>query len=372
MHLRKWILGRTATAAILVALLADGRAWGQRITPPVLPPPLPPLAAALEVTDETGRRVSVPQPVRRIVSLAPSLTETLYALGAQERLVGVTDYCDYPSEALTKPKVGGVINPNLEQVVALKPDLVLATKSINRRETVAALERLPISVYATDPRTVDGTFASIARLAEVIGAREQGETLVGGLRARLAELKRRLGARPPRRVLFVVWQEPLISIGRNTFLADALRRAGAESVVDTTQDWPRVSLEEVVRLQPEYLIFASSHAEAAERDLEALSEQPGWRELEAVRQRRLIVLSDAVNRPGPRLIDAIEQLASQLHPNAFDKKETGKENLERGKASASLAAASFFPFPLPFSFRTVPRSPIGASSARPECHPCAR
>lgn len=310
----------TLALGAALTLLAAGQAQAQATAPRRLPGNDLPNAAALEVTDETGRRVSVPQAVRRIISLAPSLTETVYALGAQERLVGVTDYCDYPPEAQAKPKVGGTINPNLEQVVALKPDLVLATRALNRHETVEALDRLGIAAYASDPRSVEGVLASTARLAEVIGASERGEALVADLRTRLAELKHRLGSRPARRVLFVVWWEPLISIGRETFLADALRWAGAESVVDARQDWPRLALEEVVRLQPEYLVFASSHSETVERDFEALRDRPGWRNLEAVRQRHLAVISDAVNRPSPRLVEAIEQLARQLHPDAFESK----------------------------------------------------
>ncbi|MBI3669699.1 MAG: cobalamin-binding protein [Acidobacteria bacterium] len=336
-----------------LTLLAAGQAQAQATAPRRLPGNDLPNAAALEVTDETGRRVSVPQAVRRIISLAPSLTETVYALGAQERLVGVTDYCDYPPEAQAKPKVGGTINPNLEQVVALKPDLVLATRALNRHETVEALDRLGIAAYASDPRSVEGVLASTARLAEVIGARERGEALVADLRTRLTALKRRLGSRPARRVLFVVWWEPLISIGRETFLADALRWAGAESVVDTTQDWPRLALEEVVRLQPEYLVFASSHSETVERDFETLRDRPGWRNLEAVRQRHLAVVSDAVNRPSPRLVEAIEQLARQLHPDAFESKP---ENHSSGPGMKG---------------ETRPRQEFG-SAKREEACPCAR
>lgn len=271
----------------------------------------------IEFTDEIGRKVLVPQPVRRIVSLAPSLTETIYALGAQDRLVGDTDYCDYPADALAKPKVGGAINPSLEQIVALRPDIVLATKSLNRLETVVALEQLGTAVYASDPRTVEDVIASTARLAAVIGADDTGAALEADLRVRLAELKRRVGALPPKRVLFVVWAEPLISVGRGTFIADALRWAGAESVVQSSQGWPHVNLEEAVRLQPDVLVFASSHSETVARDLDALAQLPGWRNLQAARHRRFAVISDAVNRPAPRLISAIEQLAHELHPEAF-------------------------------------------------------
>jgi len=277
----------------------------------------PTVTAKREVTDETGRRVAVPATVRRIVSLAPSLTETLFALGAAERIAGVTDYCDYPPAALAKPKVGGAINPSLEQIVALQPDVVLATRALNRRETVEALERLGIAVYATDPRSVEDTLESTRRLAALIGADEAGERLVTSLRARLEELGRRLAGRAPKRVLFIVWHDPLVSIGRETFLADALRRAGAESVVETTQDWPRLNLEEVIRLQPDYLVFASAHAAGIEQTHDELRSRPGWRKLRAVVERHIAVVSDAVNRPAPRLVDAIEELARQLHPEAF-------------------------------------------------------
>jgi len=290
-----------------------------------------PEPAKQEFFDEVGRRVLVPEPVRRIVSLAPNLTETVYALGAQDRLVGVTDYCDYPPEALAKPKVGGAVNPSIEQIAAMKPDLVLATRSLNRRETVEALERLGIAVYATDPHTVEGVFDSTRRVAEVLGVAGRAAALIADLRTRLDDLKQRLAAVPLRRVLFVVWHEPLISIGRETFVADALRRAGAESVVETAQDWPKLNMEEVVRLQPEYLVFASSHSESVRRTADELRSRPGWRAMRAVQQGRFAVVSDAVNRPSPRLVTAIEELAKQLHPEAFGAVNDARPQKEKGK-----------------------------------------
>ena len=270
-----------------------------------------------EVADETGRTVRVPQPVQRIVSLAPSLTETVYALGLQDRLVGDTDYCDYPPDAQKKTKVGGAINPSLEQIVALRPDLVLVTKSLNLIETVHALDTLGVSSYGTDPHTVREIISSTERLAAVLGVPETGTALGADLERHLAGLQQRLNGLPPRRVLFIVWSDPLISIGKSTFIADALRLAGATSIVDSAQDWPQMSLEEVVRLQPDFLVFAASHSEAGQNDFDVLAERPGWRGLDAVRNRRFAVISDAVNRPAPRIVSAIEDLARQLHPEAF-------------------------------------------------------
>lgn len=277
--------------------------------------------ASRELTDEVGRRVQIPQEVDRVVSLAPNLTEIIYALGDGNRLAGDTDYCDYPAEAVEKPHVGGPINPNLEEIVALKPDLVLAT-SINRRETVSALDRIGVPVYIADPHSVEEMIGSVEHIGSALGTEKSAAVLAGNLRERLADLDRRLAGASPRRVLFVVWTDPLISVGRGTFIADALRRAGGRSVVDTKAEWPHISLEEIVRLQPEVLVFASAHAGDTQRDIDALRTRPGWKDLAAMQQGNIVVVSDAINRPAPRMVDAIERLARALHSEAFSSRST--------------------------------------------------
>jgi iron complex transport system substrate-binding protein len=268
-------------------------------------------------TDEIGRKVEVSTVVKHIVSLAPNLTEIVFALGEGDHLAGDTDFCDYPVEATQKPHVGGPINPNLEHVVALMPDLVLATKAINRRETVEALARIGVPVYVTDPHSVDDMISSVEHIGNVLHAEKTAVPLVEDLRERLSNLGRRMAGAVPRRVLFVVWTDPLISIGRGTFIADALRRAGARSVVDASAEWPRVNLEEIVRLQPEILVFASAHAGDTQHNIDALRAQPGWRSLEALRRGNIVIVSDAINRPAPRMVDAVEQLARAFHPDSF-------------------------------------------------------
>jgi iron complex transport system substrate-binding protein len=274
-------------------------------------------ASRIEVKDETGRTVQIPQPVRRIVSLAPSVTETLFALGVGDRLVGDTDFCDYPPEAKRKTHIGGPVNPNIEAIAALHPDLVVATREINRPDSVHSLERLGIAVYATDPQTVVQVLTSTERLGQLLGAGDAGRLLVANLRQRLGEVGRRLAGLPAKNVLMVVWLDPVISVGRNTFLDDALRRAGARSVIDSPQSWPTIDLEQVVHLQPEYLIISNDNGKQVQRELAELHERPGWRRLGAVRNRRFIVLSEAISHPSPRLVDGIEQLARALYPSAF-------------------------------------------------------
>jgi iron complex transport system substrate-binding protein len=322
---------RRAVATAVIALFPYVTALRAQARPPVAASPL-----YREVVDETGRTVRVPQPVNRIVSLAPSLTETVYALGLQDRLVGDTDYCDYPPDAQKKTKVGGGLNPSLEQIAALRPDLVLVTKSFNRLETVNSLENLGISSYATDPHTVDEIISSSKKLSDVLGVPQAGVSVGDEMQRHLSDLSRRLAALPAKRVLFVVWTQPLISVGKSTFIADALRHAGAVSVVDSEQDWPQVSLEEVAHLQPDFLVFAESHSDTAAPTVEALATLPGWSIVDAVAKRRIAVISDAVNRPAPRIVSAIEDLAKQLHPDAFiEKPNTNKEKTDKEPPSLS-------------------------------------
>jgi iron complex transport system substrate-binding protein len=272
--------------------------------------------AARTVTDEVGRAITVPAEAKRIVSLAPNLTETVYALGLGDRLVGDTNFCDTPEAAKSKPHVGDPQNPNIETIVALHPDLVLATTSINRVDTADALKRLGIPVYTSDPHTVRGMLDSTSHVADVIGADRQGAEVVGKLQQRLEVLHARLNDRPMVHVLFVVWLEPLQTIGQNTFIADALRWAGAESVITTDQPWPHLSIEEVVRLQPEYIVFADDHSGAAS-EIADLRARPAWRDLDAVETGHVVNINEEIVRPSPGLVDAIEHLARDLHPEVF-------------------------------------------------------
>ena len=325
---------RPAAAAALVLLCTGAAICASQETPPTVQTP----PAYRQVTDEIGRTIRVPQDIRRIVSLAPNLTETVYALGLQDRLVGDTDYCDFPPEAQLKAKVGGAINPSLEAIAALHPDLVLVTKNLNRLETVQALADIGIPSYATDPHTVDAIIASTERLADLLGAPETGALLGKDMERRIAAIRDRVAPLPLRSVLFVVWTDPLISIGKDTFIADALQHAGAVSVIDSSQNWPHINLEEVVRLQPEFLVFAES-VDTAGHTTDTLAGLPGWRILDAVKHRRFAVISDAVNRPAPRIASAIEELARQLHPEAFaDTPQSDKDNASPAPPSSTQPA----------------------------------
>ncbi len=270
-----WTLRAAPFAALAVLFSSAAICHSQATAPPLQTPP-----QYRQITDEIGRTIRLPQSIHRIVSLAPNITETIYALGLQDHLVGDTDYCDFPAEAQQKTKVGGAVNPSIEAIAAL-----------------------------------------------------------AGLEHQLSVLHERIASLPPRRVLFIVWTEPLISIGNDTFIADALRHAGAVSVIDSSQNWPQVNLEEVVRLQPEFLIFVESHSGAGPHSADALTGLPGWRLLNAVRNRRYATISDAINRPAPRLVSAVEDLARQLHPEVFT------EGPQNDKEQAKPPAPALSPRP---------------------------
>ena len=362
---------RTAIAAAIAALSSYAAVARPQSASPLSPPAL----LYREVIDETGRTVRVPQQVNRIVSLAPSLTETVYALGLQDHLVGDTEYCDYPPDAQKKTKVGDTINPSLEQIAVLHPDLVLVTKGLNRLETVHGLDNIGISSYATDPHTVNEIAVSSKKLADLLGAPEAGASVAADMEHRLADLQQHLASSPPKRVLFVVWHQPLISVGKHTFIADALRLAGAVSIVDSEQDWPHVSLEEVARLQPDYLVFASTHSDTAPATVEMLATLPGWNIVDAVNNHHIAVISDAVNRPAPRIVSAIEDLARQLHPDAFVEKpeslneKNAKDKLEKEKDKNEKAPPTPIPPPSPLALLS---SALHFNAAVPGGCVCAR
>jgi iron complex transport system substrate-binding protein len=294
------------------------------------------------VTDETGRRMAVPLNVRRVVSLAPNLTETIYALGLDSKLAGDTTYCDIPPAAKDKPHVGSTQDPSLEAIVALHPDLVLATTSINRAQTADALLKIGVPVYTSDPHTIAGMLSATATMADLLGASEPGAKLVAELQTRLDTLHAALQDRPMAHVLFVVWEDPLISIGQNTFIADALRWAGAESIIMATQNWPQVSMEEVVRLQPEYIVLTADHLAAeTHAHVHNLRDRPAWSDLRAVKDGHVVMASDEFTRPSPGLVDAIESLAHELHPGAFvPKAENSKMKMENGACFYAATAAA--------------------------------
>ena len=274
---------------------------------------LPAAACARTVKDQTGRMVNVPENPQRLISLAPNITEIVYALGLGDELVGDTDNCDFPPQAKSKPHVGAMVNPSLERIVALKPDLALGTPEANRRETADQLERLGIPVYGVTANTLEGTLASIENLGEILGRASEAKNLVVQMQARIDRVEKRVEGQPKPKVLFVVWYRPLITVGPHTFIADVIRAAGGIPTGDNLKgEWPRLTLEELQPQNPDVILFPKT--ESFSPSSEDFQRLPGWKDLLAVKDGRMFFVSETVMRPGPRLVDALEELAKILHP----------------------------------------------------------
>jgi cobalamin transport system substrate-binding protein len=272
-------------------------------------------AASHPITDETGRKIDVPDSPKRLVSLAPSVTETLYALGLGGRIVGDTDYCDYPSEAAQKPHVGAVLDPSVEKIVALKPDLVIGSAEANRREIAEQLAKLGIPLYGLSDHTMADVLKSIRDLGALLGCPGQAGALATALEQRIETVERRVAAAPKPRVLFVTWYEPLITVGRQNFIADVIRRAGGASIAeDLSGEWPRLSLEAVLERDPDVILVPQSQSFSP--TLDKFRQLPGWRSLAAVNGGRVYRVPDTIIHPSPRLVDALEAVAQLLHPDA--------------------------------------------------------
>jgi iron complex transport system substrate-binding protein len=267
------------------------------------------------VTDEAGRQVHLPLKIDRIVSLAPNLTEIIYAVGAGDRLVGRTSYCDYPPAAKTVTEVGDTMQPSVERIIALKPQIVLISTASQLETFTKQLNEQRIAVYVTNPNSVDQILSSIETLGQLFGTTEQAKQVAADLRRRTQAVESAVAKQRPIKVFYQISDEPLYTIGREAFLTDLIRRAGGISVTaDVPTAFPRYSDEAALASQPEAIILPTggSIGNANSTAVPALRNSP------AVRNNRVYKINDDIlARPGPRLIDGLEQLARALHPEAF-------------------------------------------------------
>jgi len=275
----------------------------------------PPLEAAFPalVTDDAGRQVAIDSKPERIVSLAPANTEIVAALGAIDRLVGVTTYCDYPEAVTEIEEVGDFVAPNLEAIAALDPDVVLVTTGV-QAEVITQLEALGAAVVAIDPQSLDALYRSIAIVGASIGETPAADELVASMQIQVEQIAEQVESAPVPCFLEIA-QDPLFTVGAGTLLNDLIEHAGGENVV-TEEGYVAYSVEQLVAADPEvYLATKGSMSAPAD-----ITGRPGYENLRAVTAGRVYLLDDnLVSRPGPRVVDGIRQIAEALHPDAFDK-----------------------------------------------------
>jgi iron complex transport system substrate-binding protein len=267
--------------------------------------------------DDLGRRMYLAKPPARIISLAPSVTEMLFALGAGESVVGVTEFCDYPPEAQSKPKVG-YARPNLESLVALRPDLILAPQDFLQPDILTKLDELKIAVFVLQAASIEDVITQANTMGRMLERVSTANDVVGVMRQQLSEIKARVSTTPRRRVLYVLNSEPLITVGPGSFIHQMLELAGGANVAAASEvPYPRLNMEEVLKRDPEILLFPVGQAETV-TDQEQQTWQR-WTTLTAVKEHRFAnVPTDLVNRPGPRITEGLHALAQAIHPEVFE------------------------------------------------------
>lgn len=266
--------------------------------------------AGLACTGPGQDRDVMPAPASRIVSLAPNLTETLFALGLDSAVVGVTDFCDLPPGPQAA-RVGGMTGPSFEVITELSPDLILMTIAGNARADRDRLVSLGFRVVVTDPSTIEGIYESITTIGSLTGTGARADSLVRFLRQRQQELTIRAAERPARSVLLLVSVRPIIAAGGGTFLHELIGLANGRNVAaDAPTAYPMLSREHILEANPDVLIILDGSSPPV-HDL--LTTYPEWQRLSAIRRNAVHVLdADVVTRPGPRIMQGLELLVSAI------------------------------------------------------------
>lgn len=270
--------------------------------------------------DDSGVRVALAAPARRIVSLAPSNTESLFAMGAGELIVGATRFDDFPAEALAIPRVGGFADVDIERVLRLEPDLVLAAGF--QSGVVRRLRNLGLTVFVVEPRDTIEVLDRLQIFGRLVGRLEEARVLEANLRQRVGAVEERVRAIDERPRVFYMLSRDLFTVGPGSFAHDLIERGGGKNIAaDATIPYPQMSDEAVIARNPE-VIFVGGHESAV--DLEELRRRPGWARVSAVASGRVVVLEDTdiMSRPGPRIVDALEIMLRAMHPQAADAKQT--------------------------------------------------
>ncbi|MCG5261431.1 cobalamin-binding protein [Cupriavidus gilardii] len=302
---------RRRAAATRLAAVAVSTAWFAALIATVLPTRA---QAAVTVVDDAGQTITLAHPARRIVSLAPHVTEMLFAAGGGDRIVGTVNYSDYPPEARAIPRVGDNKALDLERIAALKPDLIVVWRHGNAQKQAERLRALGLPLFHSEPRRLAAVPDNIEKLGVLLGTGPTAHAAAERLRARIAALGKTHAARPPVSVFYQVWQQPLMTLNGQHMVSDMLALCGGRNVfADETPLVPTISVEAVIARNPEAMITASMGATPADRPLADFAQWQRWQQLTAVARGNLFTIDgDLINRAGPRAIDAAEILCRQL------------------------------------------------------------
>jgi iron complex transport system substrate-binding protein len=275
---------------------------------------LPRAAMIVAALSLGAARATAASPMR-IVSLAPGVTEILFALGGGGAVVGVSQYCDYPPAATRLPKVGTFLTPNVEAIAALRPDLIIGPGLSSSRREVRTLEAMGYPTLTVNDDSLDAIERSIAVIGEHIGEDESARHLLSAMQAHIDEVRAHLAGTKPRTVVMLVGHQPMVAVGRGTFLDDLLHLAGGDNIADLAmQNWPRLSIEYIIAMQPEVILDGAMGSDAN-------TPAGFWARyptIPAVRDRQVFGYpEDPMLHPGPRVWQSLQILARRIHPEAF-------------------------------------------------------
>jgi iron complex transport system substrate-binding protein len=259
-----------------------------------------------DVTDDLGRKIKIPESVDRVVSLAPNLTENIFAVGAGDRLVGVTSFCNYPESARKIQKVGDTISPNIETIIALKPQIVFVSTASQIETFTKTLESQNITVFVTNPKDLNGVLANLKQLGDIFGTTEITADLVEELQKRIGAVDEQARGRAKTKTFVQISKEPLFTIGKESFLTEIVERAGGASVTkDVATAYPKISKETALAFNPDAIILSESPDNLEPNDV--------FKNSPAVRNKKVFrINADILSRPAPRIVDALEQIAESL------------------------------------------------------------
>ncbi len=270
--------------------------------------------SARQVTDGIGRQILVPDNPVRLVALAPSITEIVFALGQEQRLVGVSRFSDFPQEAQQLPQVGSFVHLDIEKIVSLNPDICIAVKDGNPREVADRLAFLHIPVYAVNPLNLEAIMTMILQIGDLLNAADRAHIIVAGMKSRIDRVRERVmktDLRPG--VFFQIGISPIVSVGKGTFIHELIQMAGGTNLCAGYSSYPRLSREQVLVLSPDVLIVTTMHRGLSIDQIKA--EWAGWTQIPAVRNGRIAIVDSGIfDRPTPRQVDALEQLVQLIHP----------------------------------------------------------
>ncbi|HHV35634.1 MAG TPA: cobalamin-binding protein [Syntrophomonadaceae bacterium] len=269
------------------------------------------------VTDDSGTELKLDKYPERIISLTPSNTELLFALGLGERVVGVTTYCDYPQEVNQKVRIGD-LKGNVEEIVALKPDLVIA-KAVLNEDVVDKLRKLDVPVLCVDPESIEGIYRSIELISKVTGTDSAGDKLISDIKEQIAAVQQKVADIPQEerlKVFIEVGCDPLYTAGGDTYVDELVRLAGGINIANDIKGYQMYSLETVVKNNPDVILAADSYYVDVKQEI---NKRPGWDTIKAVQQGHIIsdIDTNLVNRPGPRCAQAVETLAQAIYTDLF-------------------------------------------------------